>query len=43
MINFDDAGIDKFLPIKFEIRTKNKTEDLFEQTFDNNSTQGYSI
>lgn len=38
MINFDDANIDKFLPMKFEIRTKNSKENLFDQTFDNAST-----
>ena len=43
MINFDDANLDKFLPMKFEIRKKNTSEDLFDLTFETASTQGYSI
>lgn len=43
MINFDDASLDKFLPMKFEIRKKNHSEDIFDQTFETASTQGYSI
>ena len=34
MINCDDEGTDRFLPLKFEVRSQDrgqiKTEDLFE-------------
>jgi len=33
MINCDGEGTDRFLPLKFEIRTKAKTEDVFEEAF----------
>ena len=33
MINCDGEGTDRFLPLKFEIRTKTGTEDMFEATF----------
>ena len=33
MINADHNSTDKFLPLKFEVRTKTKTEDLFEPVF----------
>ena len=33
MINADHNSTDKFLPLKFEFRTKTKTEDLFEPVF----------
>ena len=33
MINCDEDVHDRFLPIHFEIRTLNDTEDLYESTF----------
>jgi len=33
MINCDGDGTDRFLPLKFEIRSKSGVEDLFEKTF----------
>ena len=33
MINCDGDGHDRFLPLKFEIRTLKKTEDVFEEAF----------
>ena len=33
MINCDGEKTDKFLPLKFEIRTKSSNRDVFEQTF----------
>jgi hypothetical protein len=30
MINADHNSTDKFLPLKFEVKTLNSTEDLFE-------------
>ena len=33
MINADHNSTDKFLPLKFEIRTLTKKEDLFEPVF----------
>ena len=33
MINCDGEGTDKFLPLKFEIRTLTKTVDVFEEAF----------
>ena len=33
IINCDDEGTDRFLPLKFEIRTTNGRKDLYEETF----------
>ena len=33
MINCDGKGSDRFLPLKFEIRTKDSSENLYEKTF----------
>ena len=33
MINAEGEGMDRFLPLKFEVRTNEKTEDLFEEAF----------
>ena len=33
MINCDGVGTDRFLPLKFEVRTREKTVDLFEDAF----------
>lgn len=33
MINCDGEGTDRFLPLKFEIRRKTKTEDVYEEAF----------
>ena len=33
MINCDGEKTDKFLPLKFEIRTKAENRDVFEETF----------
>jgi hypothetical protein len=33
MINCDGEKTDKFLPLKFEIRTKSENRDVFEETF----------
>ena len=33
MINCDGDGTDRFLPLKFEVRTKTGSEDLFEKAF----------
>ena len=33
MINCDGVGNNRFLPLKFELRTLGKTTDLFEGTF----------
>ena len=33
MINCDEEGTGRFLPLKFEIRTKAGAEDMFEATF----------
>jgi len=33
MINCDGEKTDKFLPLKFEIRTKKSNRDVFEKTF----------
>ena len=33
MINCDGDCNDRFLPLKFEIRTLTKTEDVFEKVF----------
>ena len=33
MINCDGDRNDRFLPLKFEIRTLRKTEDMFEKVF----------
>ena len=35
MINCDGDGTDRFLPLKFEIRTLTKSEDVFEEAFGN--------
>ena len=33
MVNCDGEGTDRFLPLKFEIRTKERTVDCFEEAF----------
>ena len=33
IINCDNAGSDRFLPIKFEIRGLNFSENVFDQAF----------
>lgn len=33
MINCDGDKTDKFLPLSFELRTKSKNPDLFEEVF----------
>lgn len=33
MINCDGVGTDRFLPLKFELRTLGRTVDLFEDAF----------
>lgn len=33
MINCDNIGTDRFLPIKFELRTKSEKRDIFIETF----------
>jgi len=33
MINCDGDSTDRFLPLKFEIRTLKKREDVFEEAF----------
>jgi hypothetical protein len=33
MINCDGDGTDRFLPLKLEMRQKNKRTDLFKETF----------
>ena len=33
IINCDDEGTDRFLPLKFEIRTTHGRKDLYEETF----------
>ena len=33
IINMEGERTDKFLPLKFEIRTQRKCEDVFEKTF----------
>jgi hypothetical protein len=33
MINADHMKSDRFLPLKFEIRTQTTSEDLFEDVF----------
>ena len=33
MVNCDGVGTDRFLPLKFELRTANCTVDLFEEAF----------
>lgn len=33
MINCDGDSTDRFLPLKFEIRTLTKSEDVFEEAF----------
>ena len=37
MINCDGEKTDKFLPLKFEIRTKSENRDVFEETFNQKS------
>ena len=33
MVNCDGVGTDRFVPLKFEIRTHEKTVDCFEEAF----------
>ena len=33
MINCDGVGTDRFLPLKFELKTQTKSIDLFEEAF----------
>lgn len=33
MINVSGKGSDRFLPLKFEVRSKNSKEDLFQKLF----------
>ena len=33
MVNCDGVGTDRFLPLKFELRTPQRTVDLFEEAF----------
>jgi hypothetical protein len=33
MINCDGDGTDHFVPLKFEIRTKTESKDIFKQAF----------
>ena len=33
MINCDGVGTDRFMPLKFEIRTRDETVDVFEDAF----------
>ena len=33
MINCDDEGTDRFLPLTFKVKTQTQTEDLFEKVF----------
>jgi hypothetical protein len=33
MVNCDGVGTDRFVPLKFEIRTREQTVDVFEDTF----------
>ena len=33
MVNCDGVGTDRFVPLKFEIRTREQTVDVFEETF----------
>jgi hypothetical protein len=41
MINCDGDKTDKFLPLKFEIRTKKENQDVFEQCFGFESCRKY--
>ena len=45
MINCDGPGgeTDRFLPLKFEMRTKTGKEDLFEKTFGNKAVHYNSV
>jgi len=42
MINCDGEKTDKFMPLKFEIRTKDSNRDVFEETFKIKSFRHYS-
>ena len=33
MLNCDEEGTDRFVPLKFELRTKTEKTDIFVQTF----------
>ena len=33
MLNCDEDGTDRFVPLKFELRTKTEKTDIFVQTF----------
>ena len=41
MINCDGDGTDRFLPLKFEIRTHKKKEDVFVEAFGKRPSNGY--
>ena len=43
IINCEGKGTDRFLPIRFEVRTKDKTENLFEKAFGMTITNQYLI
>jgi len=43
MINCDGEKTDKFLPLKFEIRTKAENRDVFEETFKQKSFRHYNV
>ena len=43
MINCDGEKTDKFLPLKFELRTKTENRDVFEETFKQKSFRHYGV